>query len=413
MVELIFVIFLLSGLLKSFLLFFSINLFSIDITLLTSLILVGVFAVDAYKRAYLRNRFYLPQCSRSIVSVMMIFYLWLIVTLSYTVSPRYSLVKVLLFLTNIIALLFPFVYRNFQGRRFFHIFAYGGSALVFVYSILLPNIYDSYMRSAINKEFVVKYLDVGFIAGLVVLIVLFMCRQMPRFIKVLLAGFNLYAILISSARAPLIFLLLVLFIRFVVSGFRFIKNKTARMNLFKGKNLVYVGAGLATLIVSAFYLIEKYAALLERSLGRLSQVTDTSSASVSERVFEISFSFQKIMEHFSHMIFGMGIGSFGILYQGTDERLYPHNVLLEIGFETGLIGVLIFLFLLILYLRQLRFNLNYVLIFAYLILNNLKSYSMIDLRIMFGVLSVLVIHDKFWEIQEPPADRAKGKPYKQ
>lgn len=40
--------------------------------------------------------------------------------------------------------------------------------------------------------------------------------------------------------------------------------------------------------------------------------------------------------------FGHGIGSFGLLYSGQDIRYYPHNIILEIGVEAGIIGVALF-----------------------------------------------------------------------
>ncbi|MGB9862608.1 MAG: O-antigen ligase family protein [Candidatus Saccharicenans sp.] len=41
-------------------------------------------------------------------------------------------------------------------------------------------------------------------------------------------------------------------------------------------------------------------------------------------------------------IWGGGPGHLGIAVQGEDVRLYPHNIVLELGAETGLIGVLLF-----------------------------------------------------------------------
>ncbi len=46
----------------------------------------------------------------------------------------------------------------------------------------------------------------------------------------------------------------------------------------------------------------------------------------------------------------------------------------------------------LIYLKKIPFNLNFVLIFVYLMLNGLKSYSLVDSRIMFGILSALVLY---------------------
>jgi O-antigen ligase len=45
-------------------------------------------------------------------------------------------------------------------------------------------------------------------------------------------------------------------------------------------------------------------------------------------------------------IFGTGIGSWGVFYFGSDARGYPHNVLLEITYEEGIVGLAAFLILL-------------------------------------------------------------------
>jgi O-antigen ligase len=45
-------------------------------------------------------------------------------------------------------------------------------------------------------------------------------------------------------------------------------------------------------------------------------------------------------------IFGTGIGSWGVFYFGSDARGYPHNILLEIAYEEGIVGLAAFLILL-------------------------------------------------------------------
>jgi O-antigen ligase len=119
------------------------------------------------------------------------------------------------------------------------------------------------------------------------------------------------------------------------------------------------------------------------------------SASILERLTQVSYSFGRIFENAANFLFGLGIGSFGILYEGVDERNYPHNVILEIWFELGMIGIILFILLLFLYFKKIRNRLNFVLIFLYLLLNSLKSYSLVDLRIMFGMLSVILIYLTF------------------
>jgi O-antigen ligase len=389
MTETIFTLFLLSGLVKSFLPIFTGSTLFIDITLLCSICLFGLLIADGFKNAYFKNELYFPVESRAIVFTMLVFYLWMIASLLYTRSYHYCYEKVILYLTNILALVFPFFYRPFNPRRFFHIFAYAGTALVFLYSFLLPNMYDSYVRNLLYRDFVVKYLDVGYVAGIVILLAAFACPKMKRLSRILIMGFNTWAIFISAARGPLVFLALVFAIRAAVSLFT---RKSWKLSF---KNIFILITGLGILGTAAFYLTDKYSTLLERSLSRFSRLTESTSGSISERVSFISFSIDTIFEKASNFLFGLGIGSFGITYQNLDERLYPHNTILEIAFELGIIGIIIFLALLLLLYRKIRFNFNYVLIFFYLVLNNLKSYSIVDQRIMFGILSIMVLENLY------------------
>jgi O-antigen ligase len=44
-----------------------------------------------------------------------------------------------------------------------------------------------------------------------------------------------------------------------------------------------------------------------------------------------------------HPLFGHGIGSFPIIWENLDERLFPHNLILELLCELGLVGLLLFM----------------------------------------------------------------------
>jgi O-antigen ligase len=382
---------LLSGLVKAFLQFYAAGLMVVDFTLLCALFLLAAYILQFSRNFFFKNTIYLVKSSRAVIFILFGFYLWMLVTLIYTASPGYSYIKVFMFLSNLVAVLIPFIYKGFNPKRFFHLFAYMGSGLIFLYTALFPSIYTSYLKDIEYRDMVTRYLDIGYLAGLIILIVAFVCPQMKKFIKLLLIGINAWTLLVSAARGPLLFLVLVLFIRFAVSFVSFMKSW--RLNF---KSIFYMIAGVGLLGTAAYYLIDRYALLLERSITRLLMLLDPEgSESVLERITQVSFSFDKIFENAGNFLFGLGIGSFGILYEGVDERSYPHNAMLEIWFELGLLGIILFILLLLVYFKKIRFRLNLVLIFIYLLLNSLKSYSLIDLRIMFGILSVLLIYLSF------------------
>ncbi len=392
MIELIYCLFLLSGLVKAFLLFYASGLMVIDFTLLCALFLAAAYILQFCKNFFFRNTIYLVKSSRPVIFILVGFYLWMVVTLIYTASPGYSYIKVFMFLSDLVAVLIPFIYQGFKTKRFFHLFAYMGTGLIFIYTALIPSIYTSYLQDVEYRDMVTRYLDIGYLAGLIILIAAFVCPQMKKFIKFLLIGINAWTLLVSSARGPMIFLVLVLLIRAGVSFVTFMK-KSWRLNF---KNIFYMMAGVGLLGTAAYYLIDRYALLLERSITRLLMLLDPQQSSgILERITQVSYSFGRIFENAGNFLFGLGIGSFGILYEGVDERNYPHNVVLEIWFELGLIGLILFMMLLLVYFKKIRLRLNFVLIFIYLLLNSLKSYSLIDLRIMFGMLSVLLIYLTF------------------
>lgn len=387
MIELIYTLFLLSGFVKFFFLFVGKNLMVIDFTLLCALVLMGIYFLHFLSNLS-KNRFHIIEESRTVVFIMLVFYLWMIITLTYTRSPGYCYIKVIMFLTCVVALVFPFVFRGFKSERFFRILVYMGSGLIFIYTALLPNLYAAYQRSYDHREFVVKYLDIGYLAGIIILVLAFASPKMNRVLKILLIGFNASALMVTAARGPIVFLGIVLLIRFGVSGITFLRKSWQ----FNFKNIMVMVTGVALLAVGISYLTDKYAPLIERSIHRLLLLLDPYSSSLAKRFSQIDFSLGSIFKDIWHFLFGTGTGSFGIIYDGIDERNYPHNVILEIGFETGIIGILLFGALLLVLFIKIRRDFNLSLIFVYLMLNSLKSFSLVDSRIMFGMVGMLLAY---------------------
>lgn len=389
MIELVYVMFLLSGLVKTFLISYAAGLMVVDITLLCAIIMAGTYIFHFSKDFFFKSKFYIVDSSKPIVFTLLAFFLWMNVTLLYTRSPGYCYTKVFMFLTVCVALVFPLLYRGFNARRFFDLFVYLGSGLIFLYTALLPAVYSTYIRSAEYREMVVKYLDIGYLAGAIILILAFACPRMNRVFKILLLGVNVWTLMVSAGRGPIVFLAIILLIKFAVSFVTFMK-KSWKLNL---KNIFYAAAGVCSFGAAIYYLTDKYALLIERSIFRLLQLMNPEvSTGIMLRISQIAFSLDSIFENAGNFLFGRGIGSFGILYEGVDERLYPHNVVLEIWFELGFVGAALFILLLFLYFKKIRLHFNFVLIFVYLFLNSLKSYSIIDSRIMFGLFSVLLVY---------------------
>lgn len=73
-----------------------------------------------------------------------------------------------------------------------------------------------------------------------------------------------------------------------------------------------------------------------------------------------------------NLLIGWGIGSFGIVTLGQDYVFYPHNIFVELFFEQGFIGLMLFLVLIIMVVKKFMFNsLGYLIIFFFI--NSLVS----------------------------------------
>lgn len=133
-------------------------------------------------------------------------------------------------------------------------------------------------------------------------------------------------LLLGGSRGPIIAILIILFVYY--------KNKR------KSK-----GNLLAVLSIILFPIL-----LIASTLN--SYVFETNLYSWYARI-EIF----KLIQHVNfNYIFGEGIGSFGYVITGEDVKHYPHNIFVEIFFEFGFIGLLIFSILVMRFIRGFHFN---------------------------------------------------------
>lgn len=385
MAEFVYVLFLLSGFVKFFLRFTLVNLGFIDFTLLTAILLACLGVVDIFKNFYYKNKFYIAREATPMIFLSLAFYIWMIATLTYTRSPGYSYTKVFLFLTTLLAFWFPLVYKEFDPKKFFKYLVFFGTVLLILYLAVLPESYLKQIEMAEEeKEFLGKYLDIGYLSGLNILLLLYLDLGIKSLVRIGFIGANLASLVISGARGPLIILALVLFLRVVFNSRRYLK-KIFRLSYRK---LLAVLVSILILAVGMFFVVDKYSAGIDRTLFRLSLAFDPTSGSIAKRISYMSFAIDKLGEDVSPLIVGYGIGSFGKMYSNEDKREYPHNIILEVWFELGLVGVLILLLFFFFCIRKLKSG-DFLFIFLYLLLNSLKSSSLVDLRIMFGLVAAL------------------------
>ncbi len=367
MAELLFTLYLLSGIAKVFIKFF-----------------LGDGMAE-------RNKIYIARGSLPVITMLVIFYGWMIMSLLYTASSQYSYVKTFLFLTTLVAFLFPLTYKGFNFQRFVKYFIYTGSVFIVLYLALVPRSYSAYMSE--NLEISGKYLDIGYLAALNVLLLLLLMPHLAikRWLKLGFIGINLAAVVITGARGPQVFMFIALFM-YVLSNPKIIFRFLGHLDL---KKILIIGISFIILAVGLYKTLGNYMDNIERNLQRLSLVTDIESSSLSVRFDQMYFAVASIFENAANFLFGSGIGSFGILYAGEDVRLYPHNMILETWFEMGVVGVIILLLFFLFYLKKIKIKSPSFFIFFYLFLNSLKSSSLVDLRIMFGILACMAVFTNY------------------
>lgn len=102
----------------------------------------------------------------------------------------------------------------------------------------------------------------------------------------------------------------------------------------------------------------------------------------------------------TEFIFGSGSGNYSYIYMGQDATSYPHNIFIEITYEYGVIGLVLFLYLIIIvpvvsFIRS-RFTNNSIILFfqttwIYFFVNSMVSGDLSQNFMLFGTSFILAI----------------------
>jgi len=380
-IEVLYSIFVFSGLLKSVFGFYDIFL-PLDFTILSFLCLITSVFFNLNDVKLILN-------TKNGSSILFIFLFTCIVILSlvYSPSPSYKIEKTLQFQTNFIILILPLFIINFDYKIFIKC-----SILINVLLVLWYFNIDLNSSKLIRNTFQFNvyaqfYLPIATLTGINFLY-LYFSKSIFK-LKTLLTLFLFGSLFLLRARGPLIFTLLILLLNFLLNfSLKNIKLK------FKKLYLLYIP------LIGFIFLIfhKKITYLMSNSLYRLSLLFDglssnkTMGASVEHRMSNISDSINLIFDNGLNFLFGYGFGSYGILTLGKDVRSYPHNVLLEVWVELGFVGVVVFLLFIgnIFILSKKSFSFSFF-VMLFIFLNMMKSSSISDMRIYFAFMSMMII----------------------
>ncbi|MFT4752505.1 MAG: hypothetical protein ACI85Q_000036 [Salibacteraceae bacterium] len=420
--ELAFIVYLLSGIFKG--IYLSKNwLINFDLTLFSGLFLSFLIARNVILGKLANSKLNWNRLWR--ISPLLIFYLVSIISLYYSPSENYGLFKLFLFSTNILAIISPKFSIKFNLRKFVNMLAIA-SILVGGYSIIVYGFYFGVKENILGhtlKFYRGFYLDAGYILGLSSILIL---KLENRFKKAAFLNIILICLWGTAARGPIIFTVISLMI-YLSALFIDYGTQNSFKYLFQRKKIILSLLLINTLLIFSVSQNKFGSIILKRTLYRFSVIVpsnldqtimsamDHSSEGGIDRQFEdehhhpeqsnidridhLIYSWNMINQSWNSRLFGHGIGSYGIIKTGKDIRLYPHNIFLEIWFETGLIGLVPFLFFLISALLWTLKNNQQVLGIAilYLLVNTFKSYSLVDHRILMGIIGISI----FIQAKEP------------
>ena len=400
-IEFYLILFLLSGMFKNLLFSIYGNNIKIPLTIIFGILLIlMIYIKDIYKLKRLKEEY------KSFI-FLLIFFVWSLFSISYSSSENYVWYKLLGLGTNFLAFFGVLIMKEISLKRFTIYFSYFTYFFSLIFFVINPN--------SISKNFIFhEYFNEIYIQGwylvlgqflIVNMLLIFSFSEKKKIIYNLLISFNIICLL--GGRFPIVLALLVFFIISIYLIQKKYLNKKLLMQFFKSLTIII-------LINSVLNLSSKtYRSLLLRSIYRFEVLSSSfndlnflndqenyqeslnqENNSFNKRLEYLLFSKTKIFENKSSLILGYGLGSFSNEYDQTDRRLYPHNIIVEIVFELGLIGLLLALAFLISNSSSYKgFFTNLALLAALtLLINSMKSSSIVDLRLLFALLAISIFH---------------------
>lgn len=302
----------------------------IDITLLSLILSFLLFFCHILKNSFIQK------ISRNFVKVAILYLsltLCLFGSLLYSQSRIYGLDKALrfAFITGWAFFGAAFLVSDFSSLRKF---CWAIAAISTVMALDAITNYPGVGRIGFVTALGSNYIALARAGGLGFLtttIFLLLIEQKPL-TKIFLYGvasLQLWAALTAGARGPVLSLTFSLFFFFVLSSKSFPFIRVERYVLRLGAMILCVFIILVIIGEGIFPTFVFRTRVLMTEVG----------ASALTR-FEL---YQEALELWARSpVWGSGVGQFSIAVTGEDVRLYPHNILLELGAETGLVGVFFF-----------------------------------------------------------------------
>jgi len=326
-------------------------------------------------------------------------------SLAYTPSPLYGVNKLLkLCTTTTLAFLLPFyLFRREKAiDRFF--IAYVFIALVMFIDILINGLEPGKLerRAAFGSDYITSARVWSNAAVILFFYLLPKSRNtLEKVLCILASGAVLFSLFASGTRGPAIATIVALLVALALHIGK-ASSEMLNYSRIKRADLSILLSVLVFLILSVvlfFFFHEYFVAFFYR----LFLLAEGGERSALERLSRYSAAFN-VMKSFPSSLLGLGIGGFQTYYHGFDtvNGDYPHNILLEVGAELGLIGLALFLSFVFLTFREAfyilkkseapkTYLLDFVLfgLFLNMLVNSLLSGDINDNRLVFTWASMI------------------------
>lgn len=313
------------------------------------------------------------------IPLFLFFHLILFLTLFYTISDEYYILKFTVILSNLLAFFFPLIILNSKEslNLFLKIVKYLFFICFFFITFLLIKNQFLNFRMKLgpfeNKIGFPDYLSLSYFLGSSV--ILFFDSKVLIMRLMLIIAF-VFMILLAG-KGPLLFLILIILLK--------LRKK------FKIFNFKFWVTSLMTIFfIYSFFSYINFP-LFETLSGRLTFFSgglDEDQSSLA-RVDLLNKALELIL---NNPIFGVGLGSFSKAIGQLDGRLSPHNLFFEVWVEGGFISFILFMSLIYIYIngvKKIKLSYNYsdaqniVFVCMYLFFGNMVSAYLEDLRITY------------------------------
>lgn len=324
---------------------------------------------------------------------------WLVVTVIvysatafYTPSNEYAYVKIALLWAVLLYYLCALSVHPGDLSRTLRLLLWATIAMCVGY---FPIAEDLAMRQggfAQTEALLSLYLVLGFLCGFCMIIVAFGYANLSKAWTIVLGILFFAALVGTGARGPLIALLVSAAIAWLM---RLLQEPRSM-----GSRLMVMGIGSGVVALGLFLLMTVSSDptggiqfLLDRSASRLSAFADLSSSrSFGERFDHLAFIVERFQAAPQRLFAGFGIGSYGVTRYGIDAPAHPHNILMEVLYEGGLLSLLALGLFLWVACKGLMRNHGAagLALWTYFVLNAMKSSSIVEQRIMIVAISLFL-----------------------